>query len=98
MNLVQLAPVLPRGTYLVPLQGAVTSLAAVVAGFGVSELVPAPALVKGASALIVFGLIFAVGARWLVARDSDTLRIAHRIVAGRLGFLARLLPPAPANA
>lgn len=98
INLVQLAPVLPRGTYLVPLQGAVTSLAAAVAGFGVSELLPAPPLLKGGVALAVFGIVFSVGARWLVARDSDTLRIAHRIVAGRLGFLARLLPPSPANA
>jgi hypothetical protein len=44
---------------------------------------------------LVFALIFYVGLRWLVFRDADTLRLAHRVAGQRLKLLSRLLPAAP---
>jgi hypothetical protein len=41
---------------------------------------------------LIFTVIFYAGLRWLIFRDEDTLRLAHRIAGARLKLLARFLP------
>jgi hypothetical protein len=97
-NLALLAPMLPRGSYRVPVEGALIAAAGVICAQAVGGVVAMPGWARGLVVVGVFGAVFAVGGRWLLARDVDSLRIAHRIVAGRLGFLARFLPARPLNA
>ncbi len=91
LNLVLLARIAAPGTYRVPLQAALLAGLAVVPWFWLDlPLSPvARLLLKGG----VFAVIYYVGLRWVVLRDSDTLQLAHRLTGS--GALARLLPPLP---
>lgn len=54
-----------------------------------------PAAARAVAQGVVFALIFYGGLRWLVFRDADTLRLAHRITGQRTKLLSRLLPATP---
>ncbi|MFO0969281.1 MAG: oligosaccharide flippase family protein [Gemmataceae bacterium] len=92
LSLLLLAPLVAPGAFRVPLQAAL--LAACAAGpWLLLEPLPLPALARLLVQGSAFALAYYLGLRWVVLRDGDMLRLAHRL-AGR-GAASRLLPPLP---
>ncbi len=92
LNLVLLRRIVPARTYRVPAVGALVAAVACAAGYLWSAWLPIPALPRFLASGMIFAVIFYAGLRWLVFRDADTLRFAHRIAGARLKLLARFLP------
>ena len=98
-NLVLIHPLVPAGTWRVPLQGAAVSLLSLAAAWAWGLALPLPAAAKTAAQAVVFALCFYAGLRWLIFRDAEMLRLAHRLTGTRLPLITRLLPaPALQNA
>lgn len=97
INLLLLRRIVPGRTYLVPLQGVLAASGAALAALSLARLLPLPELAHALVAGLVFTLLFYAGMRWLVLRDADTLRLAHRIAGSRIRLLRQLLPPLPAT-
>ena len=95
LNLVQFGRLVPRGTFRVPLEGAAIAALGWAIAYVWGPLLPLPAAARAAVQGLVFALIFYAGMRWLVFRDADTLRLAHRVAGHRLKLLGRLLPSPP---
>ena len=85
-NLVLVRRLVPAHTYQVPAMGFVVGAASCAAAY----LAGSPVI-----GLPVFAILFYAGLRWLVFRDEDTLRVAHRVAGSRIKFFSRLLPAAP---
>lgn len=85
-NLVLLRPLLPAGTYRVPLLAALVGLAS----WGVAAASAALLSLPAVALALVFSAVFYAGVRWLVFRDADTLYVVRRLAGG--GVLGRLLP------
>jgi len=92
-SLLLLRPLVPRGTYWVPLQGALIGALS----FGLSSawgsFLPLPPTGRAVVEALSYAVLFYAGLRWLVLRDHDTLHLAHRITGGRARLFAWLLPP-----
>lgn len=95
LNLIAFGKLVPDGTFRVPLQGAVVGALGCALAWAWGPQLPLPAAACAVVQGLVFALIFYVGLRWLVFRDADTLRLAHRVAGQRLKLLSRLLPAAP---
>jgi O-antigen/teichoic acid export membrane protein len=93
-NLVLVRPLVPVGTYRVPLQGALVAAFSCAIAFAWGLLVPLPETPRAAVEGLSFVLLFYAGLRWLVLRDRDTLHLAHLLTGTRARFFSRLLPPA----
>ncbi len=99
LNLIPFSRLVPAGTFRVPLQGAAVGALGCALTWAWGPLLPLPAAARAVVQGVVFALIFYAGLRWLVFRDADTLRLAHRVTGQRSKLLSRLLPAAPlANA
>jgi O-antigen/teichoic acid export membrane protein len=96
LNLLLLRRIVPGRTYLVPLQGLLFAILAALIGSELARILPLPELARTVVAAALFTLLFYAGVRWLILRDADTLRLAHRLVGSRIKFLRQLLPPLPA--
>jgi O-antigen/teichoic acid export membrane protein len=94
VNLVLVRPLVPVGSYRVPLQGALVAAFSCAIAYAWGSLVPLPESARAAIEGVTFVLLFYAGLRWLVLRDRDTLYLAHRLIGTRARFLSRLLPPA----
>ena len=95
LNLLLLRRALPAQSCLVPLLGAAVGLLSCAAAYPWGVLLPLPAVVRGVVQSAVFAALFYAGLRWLIFRDEDLLRLAHRLTGQRSRLLARLLPPDP---
>jgi hypothetical protein len=95
INLILLRRIVPGRTYLVPLQGVLIAVLAAFTGLAVSHRLPAPETARSLAAALLFGILFYLGLRWVIFRDTDTLRLAHRIAGTRIKALSRLLPALP---
>ena len=95
-NLGLLRPLVPPRSYRVPLHAALVGALSCVLAHGWSRVVLLPPTALAAVQGLSFALLFYAGLRWIVLRDHDTLRIAHRITSDRARLFARLLPSAPA--
>ena len=93
-SLVLVRPLVPVGSYRVPLQGALVAAFSCAIAYAWGLLVPLPGTARAAVEGLTFVLLFYVGLRWLVLRDRDTLHLAHRLTGTRARFFSRLLPPA----
>ncbi len=93
-SLVLVRPLVPVGSYRVPLQGALVAAFSCAIAYAWGLLVPLPGTARAAVEGLSFVLLFYVGLRWLVLRDRDTLHLAHRLTGTRARFFSRLLPPA----
>jgi O-antigen/teichoic acid export membrane protein len=89
-----LRPLVPVGSYRVPLQGALVAAFSCAIAYAWGSLVPLPGSARPAIEGVTFVLLFYAGLRWLVLRDRDTLHLAHRLTGTRARFLSWLLPPA----
>jgi O-antigen/teichoic acid export membrane protein len=94
-NLLLLRSLVRPGTFRVPLQGAATALIGALAAFAASRLLPAPELARAVISGAIFTVLFYAGLRWVIFRDADTLRLAHRVTGTRIKPLNRLLPALP---
>jgi len=94
-SLVLVRPLVPVGSYRVPLQGALVAAFSCAIAYAWGLLVPLPGTVRAAVEGLTFVLLFYVGLRWLVLRDRDTLHLAHRVAGHRVKLLSRLLPAVP---
>ena len=95
VNLLLLRGLVPAHTWRVPALGALVAAVGCAAGYVWSSWLPQPAFPRVLASGLIFAVIFYAGLRWLIFRDADTLRLAHRVAGARLKVLARLLP-APA--
>ena len=95
LNLIAFGKLVPAGTFRVPLQGAVVGTLGCALAWAWGPQLPLPAAARAVVQGVVFALIFYGGLRWLVFRDADTLRLAHRITGQRIKLLSRLLPATP---
>ena len=93
-SLVLVRPLVPVGSYRVPLQGALVAAFSCAIAYAWGLLMPLPGTARAAVEGLTFVLLFYVGLRWLVLRDRDTLHLAHRLTGTRARFFSRLLPPA----
>jgi len=93
-SLVLVRPLVPVGSYRVPLQAALVAAFSCAIAYAWGLLVPLPGTGRAAVEGLTFVLLFYVGLRWLVLRDRDTLHLAHRLTGTRARFFSRLLPPA----
>jgi len=94
-SLVLVRPLVPVGSYRVPLQGALVAAFSCAIAYAWGLLVPLPGTARAAVEGLTFVLLFYVGLRWLVLRDRDTLHLAHRVAGHRVKLLSRLLPAVP---
>jgi O-antigen/teichoic acid export membrane protein len=94
-SLVLVRPLVPVGSYRVPLQGALVAAFSCAIAYAWGLLVPLPGTARAAVEGLSFVLLFYVGLRWLVLRDRDTLHLAHRVAGHRVKLLSRLLPAVP---
>lgn len=92
-NLIVLRPLIPVGSYRVPLQGAIVSALSCALAYAWGSLLPVPTAARAAIEAFTFALSFYAGLRWVVLRDRDTLQLAHRITGSRARLFARFLPP-----
>jgi len=92
-SLVLLRPLVPVGSYRVPLQNALVAAFSCTIAYVWGSLIPVPGTARAVVEGLTFVLLFYVGLRWLVLRDRDTLHLAHRLTGTRARFLRRLLPP-----
>jgi O-antigen/teichoic acid export membrane protein len=94
LNLVAMGRIVPPGTFRVPLAGAAVAALACAAA-SMWSVAPLPAAGCAAAKAVTFAAIFYAGMRWLVFRDEDTLRLAHRVAGHRANRFTRLLPAMP---
>jgi len=94
-SLVLVRPLVPVGSYRVPLQAALVAAFSCAIAYAWGLLVPLPGTGRAAVEGLTFVLLFYVGLRWLVLRDRDTLHLAHRVAGHRVKLLSRLLPAVP---
>jgi hypothetical protein len=94
-SLVLVRPLVPVGSYRVPLQAALIAAFSCAIAYAWGLLVPLPGTGRAAVEGLTFVLLFYVGLRWLVLRDRDTLHLAHRVAGHRVKLLNRLLPAVP---
>ena len=92
LNLVLIRQIVHARTYLVPLQGVLLAIGAAATAFTFGQMIPAVEISRAIAMGCTFALIFYAGMRWLIFRDTDTLRLAHRVVGTRIKPLSRLLP------
>ena len=95
LNLVLIRQIVHARTYLVPLQAILLAIAASAAAYTLGHMIPAAEIARAVATGSIFALLFYIGVRWLIFRDTDTLRLAHRVVGTRLKPLSRLLPALP---
>ncbi len=95
INLVLLRRIVPGRTYLVPLQGLLIAALAAFAALAASHRLPAPETARSLVEAVLFAVLFYLGLRWVIFRDTDTLRLAHRVAGTRIKALSRLLPALP---
>jgi hypothetical protein len=93
VNLVLVRPLVPVGSYRVPLQGVLVAAFSCAIAYAWGLLVPLPGTARAAVEGLSFVLLFYAGLRWLVLRDRDTLHLAHRLTGTRARFFSRFLPP-----
>lgn len=94
-GLVLVRPLVPVGSYHVPLQNALVAAFSCAIAYTWGLLVPLPGTARAATEGLTFILLYYVGLRWLVLRDRDTLHLAHRVAGHRVKLLSRLLPAVP---
>jgi O-antigen/teichoic acid export membrane protein len=94
-SLILVRPLVPVGSYRVPLQGALVAAFSCAIAYAWGLLVPFPGTARAAIEGLTFIFLFYAGLRWLVLRDRDTLHLAHRIAGHRVKLLSRLLPAVP---
>ena len=94
-SLVLVRPLVPVGTYRVPLQGALVAAFSCAVAYVWGSLMPLPGTARAGVEGLTFVLLFYAGLRWLVLRDRDTLHLAHRVAGHRVKLLSRLLPAVP---
>ncbi|MGH9257332.1 MAG: lipopolysaccharide biosynthesis protein [Vicinamibacterales bacterium] len=92
LNLAAMASIVPRGTYRVPLAVFAIAAVACLAALACGRAIPLPASGRAVVQAVIFGASFYAGLRWLVFRDNDTLRLAHRIAGHRFKVFNMLLP------
>ncbi len=95
LNLLALRPLVPRGSYRVPLQSALLGALGCAFAYSWISVAQLPPIAQLIVQTATFALLFYLGLRWVVLRDRDTLHLAHRIAGNRIRFLSRLLPPLP---
>jgi O-antigen/teichoic acid export membrane protein len=94
-SLVLVHPLVPVGSFRVPLQGALVATFSCAIAYAWGSLIPLAGTARAAVEGLTFILLFYAGLRWLVLRDRDTLHLAHRVVGHRVKLLSRLLPAVP---
>jgi O-antigen/teichoic acid export membrane protein len=92
-SLVLVRPLVPVGSYRVPLQNALVAAFGYAIAYAWGSLMPLLGTARAAVEGVTFVLLFYAGLRWFVLRDRDTLHLAHRLTGTRARFLSRLLPP-----
>ena len=92
-SLVLLRPLVPHGTYQVPLQGVLIGAFSYGLSYVWGTFLPLPETGRAVLQGLGYTLLFYAGIRWLVLRDHDTLHLAHRITGRRARLSAWLLPP-----
>ncbi len=95
LNLILIRQIVHARTYLVPLQGVLLASAAAAAAFTLGRMIPAVELARAIATGGIFALLFYLALYCVIFRDTDTLRLAHRVVGTRLKPLSRLLPALP---
>ena len=95
LNLVALRPLVPPGTYRVPLLAALTALFGCVAARAFGLLYPFPIPVGLAFQGLIFASIFCFGLRWVLLHDADIAAIIRRLAGSRAKAVGWLLPAMP---
>lgn len=95
LNLWLLRRALPAQSYGVPLLGVFVGLLSGGIAHAWGSSLPLPATARAVVQGVGFAALFYAGMRWLVLRDVDLLRLAHRLAGQRSRLVARLLPPVP---
>jgi O-antigen/teichoic acid export membrane protein len=92
INLLLLRRAVPAGAFRVAFLGALTAVVGCAAAYAWSVRLPLPPFAQALASALLFSAIFYAGLRWLVFRDEDTLRLAHRVAGTRLKLPPWLLP------
>lgn len=93
LNLFAMRRIVPAGTFRVPCASAAIGVLACSVAVVLGQGLPLPGAAQLAVQALLFAAVFYVGLRWLILRDADTLRIAHRLTRKRA--CGWLLPPLP---
>ena len=95
LNLVALRPLVPSGSYRVPLLAALTALFGCVAAGAFELLFPLPAPSGLAVQGLIFASVFCIGLKWVLVRDADIAAIIRRLAGTRVKAVGWLLPAMP---